>query len=764
MAKTESEVKKKHKNEVQPELSRELSLFHLTMMGAGMMIGAGVFVATGISIGISGAGGILITFALNGLIAICSAMSFAELASALPTAGGAYAYIKQSFGGIIGFISGWMNWFALAVAGSLYAITFSTYTIHLLKTWEYFSFLEGHLGIYEKVLAVTIALLFIMVNFRGVSETGNSASMIALGQTLTLGIIGIIGVAVALKDPSRLINFEPFIGAGWSKILITMGFTYVGFEGFEVIGHAGEEAIDPKKNIPKAILYAVIIVVTTYLLVAFAAVVGVKPEGSTIMEWFSARGATGFADAIKNLFPFGGILVTLAAIFSSTSALNATIYSSARVSFAMGRDGALPPKMAEISPKHRVPAFALFMSSIIIIFIAAALPVEDVAASADIMFLLIFLLINVSVIKIRREMGDELEYGFMMPFFPVIPIIALVAQLVLSVWLFDMSTTAWLATGLWIAAGFILYFAYSKSRIKEEEPMPIFKERRAVSDKFQIMVPVGNPQNAEIIGNYAARISKARDGEIVFMSVVEVPDQIQLSDGRKFGAENRKILNELRNKIKTDCEISSVVRYSHHISRGILSAAKEKKTDLVILGWKGYSKKRGFELGRKMDKVIERLTCDLMVIKPGKNETPDRKIISILIPSNAGLHSIIATEIAKNLMKENDAKVTVFTVKRKKDSYERIRRRLRTIINQFDEDSARLKIVNGDDIVDEIVYEANKHDIVILGATEEGFWQQLLLGKVSERIASKCNNTVILAKKDLGVKSWVKRWLGKRSY
>ena len=161
---------------------------------------------------------------------------------------------------------------------------------------------------------------------------------------------------------------------------------------------------------------------------------------------------------------------------------------------------------------------------------------------------------------------------------------------------------------------------------------------------------------------------------------------------------------------------------------------------------------------------IADLTCDLIVIKPGKEETADREIKSILIPSNAGLHSIMATEVAKNLIKGTDAKVTVFTVKRKNESYDRIRRRLRTVINQFDENSARLKIVNGDDIVDEIVYEAHKHDIVILGATEEGFWQQLLLGKVSERIAAKCSNTVILTKKDLGVKSWVKRWLGKRAF
>ena len=165
-----------------------------------------------------------------------------------------------------------------------------------------------------------------------------------------------------------------------------------------------------------------------------------------------------------------------------------------------------------------------------------------------------------------------------------------------------------------------------------------------------------------------------------------------------------------------------------------------------------------------MDRVVERLTCDLMVIKPGKEETPDREIKSILIPSNAGYHSLMATEIAKNLIQGTDATVTVFTVKRKNDSYDRIRRRLRTIINQFPEESARLKIVSGDDIVDEILYESNKHDILILGATEEGFLQQMLLGKISERIAIKCDKTVILTKKDMGVKSWVRRWIGKRMF
>jgi nucleotide-binding universal stress UspA family protein len=404
------------------------------------------------------------------------------------------------------------------------------------------------------------------------------------------------------------------------------------------------------------------------------------------------------------------------------------------------------------------------MSSIIIIFVAAALPVEDVAASADIMFLLIFLLINVSVIKIRREMGDDLEYGFMMPFFPIIPIVALIAQLILSIWLFNMSTTAWVATGLWIVSGFIIYFTYSKSRIKEEEPIPIFKERKAISDEYQIMVPVGNPENAGIIASYACSVAKAKSADVVFMSVVQVPDQIPLSQGNKFGEEKREMLNKLSNTCGENIKTSNVVRYSHNVIRGIITATKERRTDLVVLGWKGYAKKRGFQLGRKMDRVVERLTCDLMVIKPGKDEVPGREIKSILIPSNAGYHSFMATEIARNLIKGTDATVTILTVKGKNESYERIRRRLRTIINQFPEDKARLKIVSADDVVDEIVYESNKHDILILGATEEGFLQQMLLGKISERIAAKCDKTVILTKKDMGVKSWVKRWLGKKVF
>jgi amino acid transporter len=101
------------------ELSRNLSLLHITMMGVGMMIGAGVFLGIGNAVKVAGPGGVILTFALNGVIALFTAMAYAELSSAIPRAGGAYNFARIGFGRSVSFLAGWMEWFASSVAGSL---------------------------------------------------------------------------------------------------------------------------------------------------------------------------------------------------------------------------------------------------------------------------------------------------------------------------------------------------------------------------------------------------------------------------------------------------------------------------------------------------------------------------------------------------------------------------------------------------------------------------------------------------------------------
>jgi amino acid transporter len=106
-------------------------------------------------------------------------------------------------GGFTGFFSGWISWFAHAVAGSLYAIAFSKYTLHFLSTLELFPWLNANLPLFEKGLAVLTALVFIYINYRGASETGTAGAVMAMGQTVVLGVIGVAGVIVAIKNPGR---------------------------------------------------------------------------------------------------------------------------------------------------------------------------------------------------------------------------------------------------------------------------------------------------------------------------------------------------------------------------------------------------------------------------------------------------------------------------------------------------------------------------------------------------------------------------------
>ena len=300
------------KRSVESELSRELSLFHITMMGVGMMIGAGVFVTTGIGVGVAGPGGILMAFAFNGLLAFLSVMTYAELASAIPHAGAGYSYVQRSMGGFTGFFSGWISWFAHAVAGSLYAIVFSKYTLHFLSTLELFPWLNANLPLFEKGLAVLTALVFIYINYRGASETGTVGAVMAMGQTVVLGVIGVAGVIVAIKNPGRMGNFEPFLPSGWGKVLVVMGFSLVGYEGYEAIANTAEEVVDAKRNVPRGIFYAAMSVITTYLLVAFAAIVGVEASGelSDSLSHFSAVGrrypTSHINRSVLYLFPAAG--------------------------------------------------------------------------------------------------------------------------------------------------------------------------------------------------------------------------------------------------------------------------------------------------------------------------------------------------------------------------------------------------------------------------------------------------------------------------
>ena len=748
--------------QISSELSRELSLFHITMMGLGMMIGAGVFLGIGNTIHMAGPGGVLLTFGFNGVIAIFTAMSYAELSSAIPRAGGAYNFARLAFGRGPSFIAGWMEWFASSVAGSLYAVTFAIYTVRYFQGLKLLDWLPLSTYFTEKIVALLIASFFLYINYRGASETGKIGAFFTLGQTLFLIFIGLVGVIVTITDPSRLQNIDPFLPHGWTKLLVTMGFTYVAFEGYEVIAQAGDETIDPKRNLPKAMIYSVVIATFTYVAVAFASIVAVK-SGSTgvegpVWEWIGSFKERGFGEAVSRLMPYGNFFLTLAVIFASISALNATIFSATRASYALGRDRMLPKFFSRISPIRKTPWVALLGTGVICIIVALFLPTIDVASSASIMFLFLFFLVNVSVIKIRVNMGDELKYGFIMPFFPWPPIIAILCQGILAVFLVNMSIIAWIVAPLWILSGILIYFLYSRKHAiaTEEEVLVIEEDSAPKGDQYRIIVSVANPNNALDLIRTTYFISEAKNARIKLLHMVPVPEQMPLAEAEKYMIEGKEGIVEAMLYLIIKFPITTTIRYCRNIARGILSAIREKKTDMIIMGWHGKPRRHAFMLGSTVDYIIERANCNVVILK----ECGNREFKNILVPIAGGPNSFFALEIASILAEKDDSKITAFIVNEKNGNFDISASKEHGDPHfKINWERITIKRLEASNIGDAILNESEKHDLVILGSTRDPILKQVTRESVSHSVAKNCQKPMIIVKASGGIKSWMRRWL-----
>ncbi len=745
---------------VNTELARELSLFHLTMMGLGMMIGAGVFLGIGNAVYHSGPGGVVLTFSLNGLIALFTAMSYAELSSAIPKAGGAMHFARMGFGNGPGFIAGWMEWFASSIAGSMYSITFSIYTLRYFELLGFLNWVPFDFYILEKIVAVIVALFFLYINYRGVSETGNIGAIMTLGQTIFMLFIGAAGIIVTIRDPGRLANFTPFLPKGWSALLVTMGFTYVAFEGYEVIAQAGDEAIDPRKNLPKAMIYSVVIVTLTYMAVSFAAVVAVK-QGSlgteqAVWEWIGSFGEKGFGEAISRLIPFGNLLLTVAVIFASTSALNATIFSATRASFGLGREGMLPGIFARVSKKTHTPWGALVLTGVIIISVAVFLPTMDVASSASIMFLFLFFLVNICVIRIRWNLGDELTYGYITPLFPLFPILAIAAQGVLAVWLHHMSILAWIIAPLWIALGFVIYFTYSSKRVTaQEHDLLVIEESKAPEgDEYRVMIPVANIDNALHLAVTTTLICRRRESRIKILHMLQVRGALPLNDADKYLSEGKKSIIEAAEYLKPLFPITTTVRYCRNVARGIVSTVREKKVDLLIMGWHGKIKSSLFSMGSILDPVLSKAPCNIVILK---DECKNKKFNKILVPLFGSANDPLSLETAELLLFREEGQLVLLNLfgKRKRSDY--ARNLFSRVVKSGKVEYSEI-LPDSRDKIQSILEASEKCDLAVIGVEGSGLFR---MGRktLTENVATELTIPFALVKVSGKVEEWAKRIL-----
>lgn len=750
--------------EVEVKLRRDLGLFEIVMIGLGPTIGSTIFLLLGPGYFITGPS-LILAFGLNFIITMFTAMAYMELGSAFPETGGGYLWIRRSMRDPWGFMGGWMSWFGHTIVASFYIFGFGYGALAFIKTilgvstLTLFGLDEGLL---IKLLAVGAAGVFIILNYRGTKLTGRS------GTSVTLVLIGIViafiafGIVHLFFGPFPTQSFTPFFrgSTGWDQfvtLFAAMGFTFIVFEGYEIIAQTGEEVRDPEINIPRAIFIVIGASTVIFILVALVAVglsgncaAGPGP-GCLLLarDPTSATGISGNPNAIAEIadgiMPYGLLVIAFGVALGALAALNSLIFSSSRVAFAMGRDGTLPRFLGALHPKKRTPHISIAISGGIIILMTLSLDITTVAASADIMFLLLFLLVNWSAIVLRRTMPEVKRY-YLMPLFPLIPIAGIITKFIIAMTLWTVEPGAWFIALGWIGLGFLLHFLYEKKEVVAGVTRVVGSVIPASRPKYRILLPIDDFERTELV-DFASLVAQVEDAELTLLHVVEVPETLPIDAiDRLYLSEVRWGLGRLRRRAEeAGVAVKARVEVSHRVIDAILDNVRDDETDLLVLGWRGGWKK-GRILGSNLDRFVQEAPCDVVVFKStGMKE----KLDNILVMNAPEWHVSYATGYAILLAKKHKAKITILSVvqtdleaEKEKAYSTRLAEMCRTHDVPFEE-----KIVRIRNVVDTVVAEASTYDLLVLGASSEWRLTQFAFGPMQDQIARKTTTPTLMVRK-----------------
>lgn len=731
-------------------LAREMSLLDATLIGVGAMIGAGIFVLIGIAAGVAGPG-LIITFLLNAVIALLTAMSYAELGSCYHDAGGGYLWVKEGLPKWNGFLSGWMSWFAHAVACSLYALGFGAYFEHVLGE---FAIVMPHWGFLspQKILAAGTAILFAYVNFKGASETGKIGNLVTITKIIILLIFIGFGLELILRKGDWQTTFSPFLPNGFGGVFKSMGLTFIAFQGFEVIAQSSEEIKNPRKNIPRAVFLSLIIVVPIYILVAITAIGTVKPDGMTPWAYLAEKKEIALVDVARNFFRGGGIMLLIGGLISTISALNATIFSSSRVAFAMGRDRNFPTFFSKVHPKNFTPHWSIMVSLVIIVLMAVSLPIEDVASAADIMFLLLFLQVNLAMIRLRKKRKD-LDRGFKVPLFPYLSIAGILLLLFLAIYMFNYSILAWVVTLIWSSMGLLVYRFYA-SRREIEHIRKVHTLEQISKKEYTILVYLSDKSKLSSISQVAFAIAKKHSARLVFLYIVELSEGEKLKGGIQKTDKADELMQEAQNLAEeSGIRSKSIIKISHRISRGIYDTYVEENCNFIIMDRDKRSNFFERYFSSVIDSVLQKSTTEVAILhgrlKPGK-------IQNILIPYSSDIHTQLAAEIMPALKDYFEADIKFGIVFNPDTSLEEQQKKIdqvTAVLSDNDMD-AKIETAVDADILQGIIKLSLNSDLMVMGGKTGDFIELLFAKSIVREITEQVDCPVL----------WIKEYEERESF
>ncbi|MFT3876308.1 MAG: amino acid permease [Propioniciclava sp.] len=445
------------------ELSRTLTTFQLTMFGVGATVGTGIFFVLSHAIPKAGPA-VIISFILAAICAGLSALCYAELSSAIPASGSTYSYTYHALGELAAIVIAGCVLLEYGVSTSAVAVGWSGYFNELLHNLFGFSLptalstsfvpgIDGEpTGGIVNLPAIVLVLLCMVLLIRGASESAkvNAAMVLIKLGVLTLFIV--IGFSAFNAD-----HFSNFFGQA-GGISAAAGTIFFSFIGLDAVATAGEEVKDPQKALPRAIIAALIIVSSFYILVALAGLAA-KPA-----EFFGteAAGEAGLAKILQDVTgtPVWSTILAAGAVISIFSVTLVCLYGQTRILFSIARDGFVPKRFLDVNPRTMTPVYNTVVVGLIVAVIAGFVPSDYLWDTVSIGTLMAFSFVAVSVIVLRRRHPD-LERSFKVPLYPVVPILSIAACVYI---VSGLAAITWAIFGSWILLVVAYYWFYGRRR------------------------------------------------------------------------------------------------------------------------------------------------------------------------------------------------------------------------------------------------------------------------------------------------------------
>ena len=702
------------------KLQRTLSLPGAIAVSVGGML-SGIFVLPGLAVGITGSS-VWLAFLVASLCILPAVLSKSELATAMPKSGGTYVYIERAFGPLFGTIAGIGLWLSLLLKSAFSLVGLSAYLYVLIEV-------DASL---TKGIALLALFFILLLNVFGVKKVEKTQLIIVSISVLSL--VGIIVFGTSSFDSNLL---EPVFVDGSSGFITGVAFLYISYAGVTKIAAVAGEIKNPEKNLPRTMIFSLLLITTIYVFVALVLVGNVE---ASILSTDIKPIHTLFQSIGGNAL---GYVAGAVGVITLLSMANSGVLASSRFPFAMGKDKLMPGFLGSVSSRFMTPVSAIITTSTLIALAILFLDVVKIAKLASAFKVLMFIFNELSVIVLRETNAQWYNPSFRSPLYPYVQLFGIFSGIVLLAYLGIMPLIS--VFGVFVL-GFIIFMIYGsktdrsgvisnygilsflfkgKSTTESKAPSKNETSEEIINSDAEVVVPLlGEEKSPETLVEIACSFVKNK--KLNAVNLIEAPNQLFLEavdvHSPKSESIKRRVLS-LKKTLNADITYESVS--THNVANSIENITGQRNCKWLVMGWEGRASS-GIWVGNPIGWILQNVNSSFALYK----DNGIRRFEKIVLALRPGRKNKAFIDVANNICSFYGAKLTLLnivpnneTVSEKNKIYESAKSLLSEVSCEKE-----VLILESDNPIETVSDQSANYDLLILGTPEKDNWLNVLFG------------------------------------